>query len=56
MLISKSNVAKDVVYFALDVWHQVDISHYRDLENLLATMYYDREYETMIKVEALLID
>ena len=40
----------------LDIGHHVDVSHYRDLEGLLAEVCYDSKYETMIKVEALLIE
>lgn len=47
---------EDVIYLALDVYHQVDVSHYRDLQNLLAVVCYDREHETMIRVEATLIE
>lgn len=46
---------EDVVHFALSIRHPVDIFHYGDLEDFLAAVCYDREYEIMIKVETLLI-
>ena len=47
---------EDVVYLVLDVHHRVNVSHYRDLESLLAAMCDDYEHETMIGVEAPLIE
>lgn len=52
---SRSNTVEDVIYFALDIAYQVDVSHYKDLEDILATVYYNYKYEIMIKVEVLLI-
>ena len=47
---------EDVVYLALDIHHRVNVSHYRDLESLLAAVFYDCEHEMMIGVEAPLIE
>lgn len=46
---------ENVIYFVLDIAHQVDISYYKDLEDILAIVYYNHKYERMIKVEAPLI-
>lgn len=42
---------ENVIYLMLNVDHQVDISYYWDLKNLLTVMSYDGEYKTMIRVE-----
>lgn len=47
--------AKDIVYLTLNVCYQVDLSYYRDLEGLLTVVCYDGKYETMIKMEVLLV-
>lgn len=52
----ESNAVKDVVYFALDGCHRVDVFHCRDLECFLAMLCYYHEYETIIKVESSLIE
>lgn len=46
---------EDVIYFALDICYQVDVSHYWDLEGFLATVYYDDKHEIMISVKAPLV-
>lgn len=46
---------EDVVYFALNVCYQVDVSHYWDVKDFLAVVCYDVKHETMIRVEAPLV-
>lgn len=40
----------------LDVYHQVDIFYYEDMEDFLAAVYYNHKYKTMIGVKTLLIE
>lgn len=41
---------EDVIYFMLYIVHQVDISYDQDLECLMAMVYDNGEYKTMIRV------
>lgn len=47
---------ENIVYFALAIGYQVDVSHNRDLEGLLVIMCYDNKHEIIIRVETPLIE
>lgn len=44
------DISKNIVYFALDVDHRVDISHDWNLEDFLAKIYDNNKYKAMIQI------
>lgn len=47
---------ENIVYFALAIGHQVDVSYNWDLEGLLAVVCYDNKHEVIIRVGTPLIE
>lgn len=44
------HIMEDVVYFPLNISDKFDIIHNKNLKNLLAKIYNNSKYKTMVKV------
>lgn len=49
------HIIKNIVYFPMDVSNKIDVTYNKDLKNLLAIIYNNDKYETMVKIQQPLV-